>query len=157
MGGPPDVASVGAPDRRGMTSTPSGADPALSRISHVALTVTDLDVSGKWYERLLGTPPVLDEEAGGFWHQVYPLADGMLLGLHAHPGRPIADRFDPRRSGLDHVAFACADRAELDKWQARLDELGIAHGGIVDASYGSGLAFTDPDGTALEFFAPPGR
>jgi glyoxylase I family protein len=27
--------------------------------------------------------------------------------------------------------------------------------GIVDAAYGSGLSFKDPDGTALEFFAPP--
>ena len=30
------------------------------------------------------------------------------------------------------------------------------HGGIVDASYGSGLSFRDPDNIALEFFAPPG-
>ncbi len=37
----------------------------------------------------------------------------------------------------------------------RLDELGIEHGGIVDAHYGSGLSFRDPDGIALEFFAPP--
>ena len=36
-----------------------------------------------------------------------------------------------------------------------LDELGIAHGGIVDAGYGSGVSFRDPDGIALEFFAPP--
>jgi len=34
--------------------------------------------------------------------------------------------------------------------------VGIAHGGIVDAHYGSGLSFRDPDGIALEFFAPPG-
>ena len=32
---------------------------------------------------------------------------------------------------------------------------GIAHGGIVDAHYGSGVSFRDPDGIALEFFAPP--
>ena len=40
-------------------------------------------------------------------------------------------------------------------WVTRLDELGIEHGGIVDAHYGSGLSFRDPDGIALEFFAPP--
>ncbi len=38
---------------------------------------------------------------------------------------------------------------------ARLDELGIAHGEIVDADFGSGLAFRDPDNIQLEFFAPP--
>jgi len=43
----------------------------------------------------------------------------------------------------------------LSKWEKRLNELGIAHGGIVDASYGSGLSFRDPDNIALEFFAPP--
>ena len=40
-------------------------------------------------------------------------------------------------------------------WVERLDTLGIEHGGIVDESYGSGLSFRDPDGIALEFFAPP--
>ena len=48
------------------------------------------------------------------------------------------------------------DRTELEKWVRRLDELGIAHGDIKDAAYGSGLSFRDPDGIALEFFAPPG-
>jgi hypothetical protein len=38
-------------------------------------------------------------------------------------------------------------------WAARLDEQGIAHGGIVDAHYGSGVSFRDPDGIALDFFA----
>ena len=37
----------------------------------------------------------------------------------------------------------------------RLDDLGIEHGEIKDAHYGSGLSFRDPDGIALEFFAPP--
>jgi len=41
-------------------------------------------------------------------------------------------------------------------WERRLNEIGVAHGGIVDASYGSGLSFRDPDNVALEFFAPPG-
>jgi catechol-2,3-dioxygenase len=54
------------------------------------------------------------------------------------------------------VSFGCADRAELETWARRLDELGIQHGGIKDASYGSGVSFRDPDGIALEFFCPPG-
>jgi glyoxylase I family protein len=54
------------------------------------------------------------------------------------------------------LAFACADRSELAEWEARLTELGMANGGIVDAPYGSGLSFRDPDNIALEFFAPPG-
>ena len=53
------------------------------------------------------------------------------------------------------MAFGCADRAELEKWVRRLEELDIEHGEIKDAPYGSGLSFRDPDGIALEFFAPP--
>jgi glyoxylase I family protein len=33
--------------------------------------------------------------------------------------------------------------------------MGVAHGDIVDASYGCGQSFRDPDNIALELFAPP--
>ena len=124
-------------------------------ISHVGLTVTDLEASAAWYERLLGVSPVLTEDAGPFRHVVYPLGGGTLLGLHHHRRTRSTDRFDPRRPGLDHVAFASADRDELQIWRAWLDELGIRHDRILDAPYGSGLSFKDPDGNALELFAPP--
>lgn len=123
--------------------------------THVAVTVSDLDRSRQWYGRLLGVDPVLDEQADGFYHVVYPLGGGVLLGLHTHPDGG-AGTFDERRAGLDHISFACSDRAELERWQGRLEELGIEHGGIVDAHYGSGLSFRDPDSIAFEFFAPPG-
>ena len=66
------------------------------------------------------------------------------------------EAFSEFRVGLDHVTFGCADRDELETWARRLEELGIEHDGIKDASYGSGISFRDPDGIALEFFAPPG-
>ena len=40
-------------------------------------------------------------------------------------------------------------------WQHHLAELGVEHSDIIDAPYGSGLSFKDPDNIALEFFAPP--
>ncbi|HEY3716814.1 MAG TPA: VOC family protein [Jatrophihabitantaceae bacterium] len=125
-------------------------------ITHVAVTVTDLQRSIRWYSTLFDSEPVLDEDEqiGGFHHTVFVLAGGQLFGLHTHP-QPAADRFDEHRTGLDHVAFACRDRDELKARTARLEELGIEHGAIVDAHYGSGVSFRDPDGIALEFFAPP--
>ena len=57
------------------------------------------------------------------------------------------------RPGIDHLAFAVANRDELEAWASRLEELGIEHGKIVDAWYGSGLAFRDPDNIQLELFA----
>jgi catechol-2,3-dioxygenase len=124
-------------------------------ITHVAVTVTDLSVSVPWYTELFGAEAVLDEDTGPFHHVVFALGGGQLFGLHTHLGGNGSRGFDPRQVGLDHVAFTCADRADLEGWQSRLDELGIKHGGIVDAHYGSGLSFKDPDGVALEFFAPP--
>ena len=131
--------------------------PEFPPLAHVAVTVTDLDASTRWYAALLGSEPVLDEdeESGQFHHTVFALPSGQLLGLHTHP-RGVEGGFDERRPGLDHLAFGCADRAELATWAARLDELGVRHGGIKDAHYGSGVSFRDPDGVALEFFAPPG-
>jgi catechol 2,3-dioxygenase-like lactoylglutathione lyase family enzyme len=128
--------------------------PEFPAITHVAVTVSDLDRSRAWYQRLLGADPVLDEDTGPFHHVVW-LLGGTLLGIHQHTSPSSAEPFDELRPGLDHIAFACANRSELAGWEGRLNELGIAHGGIVDAHYGSGLSFRDPDNIALEFFAPP--
>ncbi|MDP8976469.1 MAG: VOC family protein [Actinomycetota bacterium] len=122
-------------------------------IHHVALTVSDLQRSVPWYQQLFDAEPVLDEDTGPFRHVVWSVGS-TLVGLHQFPdGR--SETFDERRVGLDHLAFACADRTELERWEARLDAMHIAHGGIVDAGYGSGLSFRDPDNIALELFAPP--
>jgi catechol 2,3-dioxygenase-like lactoylglutathione lyase family enzyme len=123
-------------------------------ITHVAVTVTDLAASEAWYKKVFGIDPVLDEDTGPFRHIVFPLG-GTLLGLHGFPDLVTSEAFDERRPGLDHIAFGCADRDELVAWAARLDELGVAHGGVVDAGYGSGLSFRDPDNIALELFCPP--
>jgi catechol 2,3-dioxygenase-like lactoylglutathione lyase family enzyme len=124
-------------------------------VQHVAVTVTDLEASAQWYERLFEAKPVLDEDAGGFYHKVYALGGGTLFGLHSHPTTDASDNYTEFRPGLDHVSFGVGDRSELERWETRLDDLGIAHGGIVDAHYGSGLSFRDPDNIALEIFAPP--
>lgn len=124
-------------------------------IGHVAITVRDLGVSRPWYQRLIDAKPVLDEPTdGGFHHTVFMIG-GTLIGLHQHPATDPDTTFTELRTGLDHIAFQCATRADLETWQNRLDDLGIAHSGIVDAHYGSGLSFKDPDGIPLEFFAPP--
>jgi glyoxylase I family protein len=129
--------------------------PEFPTITHVALTVTSLEESVPWYERLFGSKPVLDEDTGPFRHVVW-LLGGTLVGLHQFPDPTHAGPFDERRVGLDHLAFACATRKELEDWEGRLNALNIPNGGVVDASYGSGLSFRDPDNIALEFFAPPG-
>jgi glyoxylase I family protein len=129
---------------------------AFPPLAHVALTVRDLSVSIPWYEALFDSRPVIDEDTDpDLHHTVYLVGNGTLIGLHQHTKPAPAEKFSEFRVGLDHVGFGCADRAELEKWAQRLDELGVKHGGIKDAGYGSGVSFRDPDGIALEFFAPP--
>jgi catechol 2,3-dioxygenase-like lactoylglutathione lyase family enzyme len=123
---------------------------------HVVLTVNDLSVSVPWYQKLFGgADPVIDEDTGPFRHVVWGFPNGFLVSLH---GFKEFERgpFNERRVGLDHFSFHVNSRAELEEWEKKLDDMGIEHGKIVDASYGSGLAFRDPDNIQLEFFALPG-
>jgi glyoxylase I family protein len=46
-------------------------------------------------------------------------------------------------------------RADLETWQAHLQQLGVTHSPIADRPYGSVLVFRDPDNIQLELFAPP--
>jgi glyoxylase I family protein len=87
---------------------------------------------------------------------VWLLGGQTLVGLHQFPDPVSTEPFNERRPGLDHLAFACANRDEVLQWEARLNELGIANGGVVDAPYGCGLSFRNPDNIALEFFALSG-
>ena len=90
--------------------------PALT---HVALTVRDLSVSVpvvRSAPRRRARPrrrhrPRLPP------HRV-PVGNGTLLGLHQHGTPAPPEAFSEFRVGLDHVAFGCADRAELEKWAA---------------------------------------
>jgi catechol-2,3-dioxygenase len=84
------------------------------------------------------------------------LLGGTLVAINQFPAPKSTEPFDERRPGLDHLAFACTNRSELEEWERHLNKLGVANGGIVDAPYGSALSFRDPDNIALEFFAPPG-
>src|SRR5690348_9410963 len=119
--------------------------PTLGPVAHGALSVRDIDVSIPWYTALTGAPPVLAEATGQFRHAVFALGQ-TLLGLHSFPEGIEELPFSPRRPGMDHVAFAAADRNELIAWERRLTEMVVPHGGIVDAHYGSALSFKDPDG-----------
>lgn len=129
--------------------------PDFPTIAHVALTVTNLKRSVPWYKALFAAEPILDEDTGPF-HRVAWLTGGTLVAITQFPDLNSTEPFDERRSGLDHLAFACANRAELEAWESRLNELSVANGGIVDAPHYSALSFRDPDNIALEFFAPRG-
>lgn len=121
-------------------------------ISHLDLSVSDVEASAAWYERVLGLRRVrrvdLPERT-----MIVLLHDatGLVIGLNQHSTAP-AGSFDERRAGLDHVGFAVAARADLDVWQTRLAELAVEHSPVADVKNGAALVFRDPDHIQLELW-----
>ena len=137
-----------------MTPTPATAVPTITGVSHVDLTVTDLDRSEAFYTELLGAVPLLqgaNETHGTTVRYVLHADSFLIIGLVRHDA-PIDEPFDPRRVGLDHLAFNVADRTGLDEWKARLVELGVVHSEIHEEEMWDVLAARDPDGIQIEFF-----
>jgi glyoxylase I family protein len=132
------------------------AMPSFNRVSHIALTVPDMRASADWYERVLGfdfvrefqVPP---GDAGIPRILLLHQPSGLLLSLCRHPDRT-GDAFDPRRTGLDHIAFEVADRAELTSWTAHLDALGVGHSPVRDLGHASFVSVEDPDGVQIELW-----
>ncbi|OEJ42493.1 hypothetical protein AR457_16890 [Streptomyces agglomeratus] len=128
--------------------------PEVLGIGHITLTVSDVKRSAEFYNRVLDTQTVLDveDEYGPF---VVDASPSFVLGFRKHEATSQADVFAPSRVGLDHCGFHVADRGQLEAWEARLDEQGVSHSGVVEDPYGLHLSFKDPDNIALEFFCPP--
>lgn len=132
--------------------------PAIGH--HVVLTVTDIDTSREWYRDLLRVEPVIDGPVeplpghhSGYYHVVFPLSGGLLLGLHAHEATRKDDSFSEFRPGLDHFAFGAESRSELNAWEQHLSDLGVEHSGIVQDPHGLSVSFRDPDNIALEVWS----
>ncbi len=131
-------------------------NPEFLGIAHVDLTVRNPRGSARWYHEVLGLAILEELEDNG--HTMVLMqhpATRITICLGCHPRSP-RDLFDERRTGLDHLSFLVADRAELVAWAARLDALGVEHTPVQDVQYGHVLAFRDPDNIALELFARPG-
>jgi catechol 2,3-dioxygenase-like lactoylglutathione lyase family enzyme len=119
-------------------------------VSHVAFTVTDLDVSQRFYTQVLDFVPVLDVGYGRIC--MHP-GTGFTIGL-LRPEGASGGRFTELTTGLDHLGLAASSRAELEAWERRFDEYGVSYTPIRDMEMGSHLNFRDPDGIALELDAP---
>ncbi|MGA9872811.1 MAG: VOC family protein [Rhodococcus sp. (in: high G+C Gram-positive bacteria)] len=136
---------------------------AASDFNHVRLTVSDIDVSRKFYDAVFGFDVAYawddnaDEETKKalwflFGGVIYQFAGG-LFGLR--PVAPDQDSFDENRTGLDHLSFSVDTHAALLNATATLDDLGIPHEGIKAAGPGlSIIEFRDPDNIALEIAGP---
>jgi catechol 2,3-dioxygenase-like lactoylglutathione lyase family enzyme len=133
------------------------------RLHHLALTVTDLEASVRWYEAVFDVGFLMDVPHHGGVDKILADPDRQLMfALHRHDtndGRLSAET----TTGLDHAGFAVPTRADLEAWQQHLEANGVVRADtadkpltqspIADEPYGSVLVFRDPDNIQLEFFA----
>lgn len=133
-------------------------------LAHVRLTVTDIARSKAFYDQVFGWPVAIDtsdqvDEPGVkaapekfYGGTIYQTPQGTLFGL-----RPVGqEQFDAGRTGLDHVSFTVASRADLTAAASALSDAGIEHGQVTDLP-DAGLAilsFQDPDDINIELTAP---
>jgi glyoxylase I family protein len=120
--------------------------------AHVRLTVTDINRSKAFYDQSAGDPGVANSPEKIYGGTVYQTPQGALFGL-----RPVGTaEFDSQRTGLDHISFAVASRADLERAAEALTKNDIKHGEVKDLT-DAGIAilsFQDPDDINVELTAP---
>jgi glyoxylase I family protein len=121
-------------------------------VSHISFSVRDAEASAGWWAALLDLTEI-DRVAGDGWRGIVLMHPKTLtiIEFQQHDANGGAV-FDPRRTGLDHMAFKVDTRGELDDWLARFERLGVSHSPIADREYGAVLTFKDPDGIQFEMF-----
>src|SRR5918912_1139278 len=123
---------------------------SLRGFHHVKLPVSDVERSRQWYQWTLGLATDIEF-----------VEDAVLKGvaLAGSGEASIALRHDPVRaaalSGFDALALAVPSRDDIARWQARLDELGEPHGGVVTGHRGGSVlvGLRDPDGIEIRLYA----
>lgn len=124
--------------------------PQTKGLAHVALRTTDFARAKAFYHELLGLPIALETpEILGF------LVGTTFIGFkQAQPTHAGGSTFTPFNVGLDHLAIACEDEAELYRVADALQAAGVENTGVkvdtvVPKKY---VAFKDPDRIAWEFY-----
>ena len=118
----------------------------VSGFSHVALTVSNLEVSREFYAGTLGLT-VLDSHESYCALQVG--GEGLSALILTCHDQGVAEPFSEFRPGLDHVSLAVPDLASLQDWRTRLTRHGV-HSDLRTSEWGHHLNFRDPDNIAVE-------
>lgn len=127
--------------------------PALARLHHVALIVSDYAVSRDFYTRVLGLTVIAEtyraERAS--WKLDLALPCGAQIELFSFPSPPPRPT-QPEARGLRHLAFGVTD---LAGWIEHLTAHGVAVEPVrTDALTGASFTFfADPDGLPLELYS----
>ena len=119
-------------------------------VHHIALRSSDFLRSKRFYAVTLGFPLILERE-----NLFIFLAGSTAIGVRGpEAATPKGDVFNPFRVGLDHLALACTEAAELERVAVALSAAGVGNTGVkldptLNKQY---VAFKDPDGIAWELY-----
>jgi len=122
--------------------------PSLLGISHVSLSVADMDAAARFWTEVMGFETFAEDPRFRFFiHRGAHLA--VLVSDHE---LAVTGPFDELRIGLDHLAFAVGDIESLRSWEQRLTTLGVPNSGITETDGGHHLNLRAPDDLPLELF-----
>lgn len=120
--------------------------------------MASVERSIRFYCDVLGADLLVAETPEGEDQRRFPGRAAILsLGGHVFDlcehSRNAGERFDPVRTGLDHVAFEAGSSDDLRAWASWLDAAGVARSEIrkVAGGLGETFDFVDPDGIQIEF------
>jgi catechol 2,3-dioxygenase-like lactoylglutathione lyase family enzyme len=127
----------------------------ITGFSHVQLIVGDVGKSADWYGRALGMEQFTSGTfAGGEYAGLRSRTGGFVIGLQsARPDQSAS----PAAGSIEHLSFAVADRATLERMRDELDTNGVDVGEIFEEAISWNLRMADPDGLQIELTAPKPR
>ena len=117
-------------------------------LHHVKVPVTDLTRSRGWYERVFELEPEVEfpDDTGVVRGIAYRPKEGFTLALRENPA--VAKAI----AGYDPFAILLQGRDDIEAWAARLDDMGVEHSPVIEATIGWLMSFKDPDGLELRFY-----
>jgi glyoxylase I family protein len=124
---------------------------SIDGISHISITVADLERSKQWYSAVLGWNSLMDDRSETTTLSYGMLPDGTTIVLRVHD-EPAEAVFDERRVGLDHLSLTATAVDDLTTIESRLRDADAVFTPTQDTPFGKVLAFRDPDNIALELF-----
>ena len=124
-------------------------------ISHISLSLSDLDQSLEFYRDILKLPVNLPPGRATAYEGdgAIVMVGQVALGLQCHDNHE-PDKFDHRHVGLDHLALQVSDRQALEQWEMLLNESNWPHSGITEVGdIGHHMFLRDPDDIQVELFS----
>ena len=138
---------------------------ARGSISHIALTVSDLERSAAFYNKVFEFIGFKRVEVPESTQQAMKtrlnawVGPGYSISIRPSKGESARRLHDRNAPGFNHMAFSAEDRSDVEKLYELLKQMGAT---VLDAPaeypYSPGyfaVYFADPDGLKLEFAYAP--